>query len=166
LPWLALLCVGTLTPVDIEGPIAGVADQCERVLRTLPLWFGIESSLMEYVRDTERFPTFVARAAGEVVGFVTIRQHFPDAWEVNCIAVAAHVRNQGVGRALHTYIEQWLQAQAARLLQVKTLADSHPSAEYAETRRFYSSVGYAALEVFPELWGPRLPVLQLIKTLR
>src|SRR4051812_43984620 len=52
-------CIGTLVPVDIEGPIAGVADQCERVLRTLPLWFGIESSLMEYVRDTERFPTFV-----------------------------------------------------------------------------------------------------------
>jgi len=157
-------CIGTLVPVDIEGPIAGVADQCERVLRTLPLWFGIESSLMEYVRDTERFPTFVARK-GDVVGFVTIRQHFPDAWEVNCIAVAAHVRNQGVGRSLHTYVEEWLLAKSVRLLQVKTLADSHPSAEYAETRRFYAAIGYVALEVFPNLWGPRLPVLQLVKKL-
>jgi GNAT superfamily N-acetyltransferase len=152
--------------VDVDGPVAGVADQCERVLRTLPLWFGIESSLMEYVRDTERFPTFVARAADDVVGFATIRQHFPDAWELNCIAVAAHARNQGVGRALHTRVEQWLVARAARLLQVKTLSDSHPSAEYAETRRFYVKVGYVALEEFPNLWGPRLPVLQLVKALR
>jgi GNAT superfamily N-acetyltransferase len=143
-----------------------VADQCERVLRTLPLWFGIESSLTEYVRDTERFPTFVARAADDVVGFATIRQHFPDAWELNCIAVAAHARNQGVGRTLHTRVEQWLVARAARLLQVKTLSDSHPSAEYAETRHFYAKVGYVALEEFPNLWGPRLPVLQLVKALR
>lgn len=40
-----------------------------------------------------------------------------------------------------------------------------PSPEYAETRRFYASVGYTALEMFPELWGPRLPVLQLVKGL-
>jgi len=151
--------------VVVEGPVAGVADQCERVLRTLPLWFGIESSLLEYVRDTERFPTFVARAADQVVGFATIRQHFADAWELNCIAVAAHARNQGVGRALHACVEQWLVARAVRVLQVKTLADRHPSAEYAETRRFYASVGYVALEVFPNLWGPRLPVLQLVKAL-
>lgn len=144
----------------------GVAVQCERVLRTLPLWFGIESSLLEYVRDTERFPTFVARTGDEVVGFVTVREHFAEAWEVHCIAVAASSRNQGVGRALHAHVEGWLRAQGVRLLQVKTLADSHPSAEYAETRRFYASVGYVPLEVFPTLWGPRLPVLQLAKTLR
>lgn len=151
--------------MDLEGPVAGVAEPCERVLRTLPLWFGIESSLLEYVADTERFPTFVARAADEVVGFVTVRKHFAEAWEVHCIAVAAQARNQGVGQALHAYVERWLQAKGVRLLQVKTLADSHPSAEYAETRRFYASVGYVPLEVFPTLWGPRLPVLQLVKAL-
>ena len=40
-----------------------------------------------------------------------------------------------------------------------------PSPEYAETRGFYAKIGYLPLEVFPELWGPRLPVLQLVKTL-
>ncbi len=70
------------------------------------------------------------------------------------------------GRALHTCVEQWLVARAVRLLQVKTLSDGHPSAEYAETRRFYASVGYVPLEVFSNLWGPRLPVLQLVKALR
>ncbi len=57
--------------MDVEGPVGGVAEQCEPVLRTLPLWFGIEASLLEYVRDTERFPTFAARVAGEV---------FPTLW--------------------------------------------------------------------------------------
>lgn len=152
--------------MDVEGPVLGVAEQCERVLRTLPLWFGIESSLLEYVADTERFPTFVAREAGDVVGFIALREHFAAAWEVHCIAVAAPARNQGVGRALHAHVERWLEARGVRLLQVKTLADSHPSPEYAETRRFYASVGYVPLEVFPTLWGPRLPVLQLVKALR
>jgi GNAT superfamily N-acetyltransferase len=151
--------------MEVEGPSEGVASECERVLRTLPLWFGIEASLLEYVHDTQQFPTFVARAAGEVIGFVTVREHFREAWEVHCIAVAAQVRNQGVGRALQAHVERWLAARGVRFLQVKTLADSHPSAEYAETRRFYASVGYVPLEVFPTLWGPRLPVLQLIKAL-
>jgi GNAT superfamily N-acetyltransferase len=151
--------------VDIEGPVVGVAAQCEQVLRTLPLWFGIESSLLDYVRDTERFPTFVARLGGEIVAFATVREHFAEAWELHCIAVAAPARNQGVGRALHAEVERRLAAQGVRVLQVKTLADSHPSPEYAETRRFYARTGYLPLEVFPTLWGPRLPVLQLVKTL-
>lgn len=151
--------------MDIEGPVGGVAEPCERVLRSLPRWFGDESSLLEYVRDTERFPTFVARAAGEVVGFITVRQHFQDAWEVHCIAIAAHARKQGLGRTMHAHVERWLATQSVRLLQVKTLADTHPSAEYAETRLFYAAIGYTPLEVFPTLWAPHLPVLQLVKAL-
>ena len=148
-----------------EGPVSGVAAQCERVLRTLPLWFGIESSLLEYVADTERFPTFVALQAGEVVGFLSVREHFPDAWEVHCIAMNAAARGQGVGRALHEHVEHWLIERGVRMLQVKTLSADHPSPEYAQTRGFYAALGYTSLEVFPKLWDPRLPVLQLVKAL-
>lgn len=49
------------------------------------------------------------------------------------------------------------------MLQVKTLAASHPSHEYALTRLFYERIGYVSLEVFPELWAPHLPVLQMVK---
>ena len=61
--------------------------------------------------------------------------------------------------------EEWLKYQGARTLQVKTLAESHPSPEYAQTRKFYESVGYIPIEVFPTLWGIGLPVLQLVKVL-
>jgi hypothetical protein len=42
--------------------------------------------------------------------------------------------------------------QGARILQVKTLAESHPSRHYAETRAFYESAGYLPMEVFTLLW--------------
>lgn len=152
--------------MTIEGPETGVTVECEAVLRTLPMWFGIEASLLEYARNTERLPTFVAREDGGLTAFLTLQQHFPEAWEVHCIAVRASHRRSGLGRALHTHAERWLLARGARVLQVKTMAESCPSAEYAETRRFYAAIGYVPLETFPELWGPRLPVLQLVKMLK
>ena len=149
----------------LEGPRADVAGPCERVLRTLPRWFGIESALLEYVRDTARYPTFVAIDDDAVIGFITVREHFPEAWEVHCIAVEHDRRGGGAGRALHAQAERWVSARGVRLLQVKTLAASHPSPEYAQTRRFYEAMGYVAVEVFPTLWGPSLPVLQMVKAL-
>lgn len=151
--------------MQIEGPASGIQEACEVVLRTLPKWFGIEASLVQYARDTVTLPTFVVRDARDVVGFLTLRQHFRDAWEVHCIALRASHRGRGIGRALHEHVERWLVERGARVLQVKTMAESNSSPEYAETRRFYAAIGYTALEVFPELWGPRLPVLQLVKAL-
>jgi GNAT superfamily N-acetyltransferase len=102
--------------MNIEGPVSGVSEQCENVLRTLPRWFGVESSLLQYVRDTAKFPTFVARELDQVIAFLTIREHFAEAWEVHCIAVQAAQRCHGVGRALHAHVERWLSARGARVL--------------------------------------------------
>jgi GNAT superfamily N-acetyltransferase len=148
-----------------EGPVNDVSSDCEQILRSLPRWFGLEASLLEYVRETSTLPTFVARDAGAVTAFLTLREHFPEAWEVNCIAVSASHRNRGIGRALHRHVEDWLVARGVRLLQVKTMPESFPSPEYAETRAFYTGIGYLQLEVFPELWGPRRSALQLVKLL-
>ena len=150
--------------MNITGPTPSPEAHVERILRSLPQWFGIEASLREYVADSRRFPTFLAEAP-EPIGFLTARQHFAGSWEVHCVAVHAAHRGQGVGRHMHQAVERWLQGQGAQVLQVKTLAAEHPSPEYAETRRFYEAMGYVPLEVFPTLWGPRLPVLQLVKRL-
>ena len=148
-----------------DGPHASIAPQCERVLRTLPEWFGIESALCDYASATSVHPTFAATQDGTVVAFLTAREHFPGAWEVHCFAVDREHRGRGIGRALHMHVESWLATRGVRLLQVKTIADTHPSRAYAETRRFYARIGYVPLEVFRGLWGPTLPVLQLVKTL-
>jgi ribosomal protein S18 acetylase RimI-like enzyme len=151
--------------IELAGPTIDAVQECELVLRSLPGWFGIEASLVEYARATKELPTFVARHQGKVVGFVSLRRHFEHAWEVHCIAVAAPHRNHGIGRALLRQAEGWLGEKGARTLQVKTLADSHPSAEYAESREFYQRLGFEALEIFPALWSPHLPVLLLVKIL-
>jgi GNAT superfamily N-acetyltransferase len=150
--------------VQIIGPSIPAAQHCERILRRLPRWFGIEESLLEYVADSERFSTFFAVKC-EPVAFLTVREHFPQSWEVHCIGVLASHRGAGIGRELHSHVVDWLKSKGAQTLQVKTLAPVHPSPEYAETRQFYAAMGYLPLEVFPALWGPTLPVLQLVKVL-
>ena len=151
--------------MKIDGPAAQCRADCERVLRTLPRWFGIESALVQYAADAEQLPTFLAQIDGARVGFLTLRAHFPASWELHCLAVDASWRGHGIGGALHRHAERWLKEQGAQMLQVKTLSSRHPSPEYAITRDFYAHIGYLPLEEFPGLWGPTLPVLQLIKTL-
>ncbi len=152
--------------MNYRGPVTGIERECERVLRTVPQWFGVEESLLEYAANTATLATFVAEDDGLIVGFVSLRQHFTASWEVDCIAVEGERRNQGIGRALHARAEDWLRGQGVELLQVKTLADTHPSIEYGETRKFYEGIGYRPLEVFPTLWAAHLPVLLLVKLLK
>lgn len=152
--------------MELRGPRLDAADACERILRTLPDWFGIEESLLTYARATALQPTFAAVESGTIVAFVSLRQHFPTAWEVDCIAVDAAWRWRGLGRALMAKAEDWLTEQGATLLQVKTLADTSPDPFYAETRAFHQRLGYQQLEVFPLLWSPRNPCLLMVKVLR
>jgi GNAT superfamily N-acetyltransferase len=149
----------------VLGPQLHRAPECEAVLRSLPLWFGIEESLQMYVRDTETMPTFAIELEKRVVAFATLQQHFPKAWEVHCLAVMMSARGAGLGRQLLGHVELWLRDQGARFLQIKTVAPSHPSPQYAETRKFYETMGYTPLEVFPTIWSPRDPALQLVKAL-
>jgi GNAT superfamily N-acetyltransferase len=151
--------------LTVQGPVIGIGKDAARVLRTLPQWFGIEESLLEYARNADALPAFVAESNGAVVGFLTVREHFPPSWEIDCMAVEANARGRGVGKAMLAQAEEWLRTRGASFLQVKTLADLHPSEAYAETRRFYEAVGFSPLEVLPTLWGEGLPVLLYVKNI-
>ena len=153
--------------MSMLGPELDAAAQCEAVLRTLPTWFGIEEALLMYARDSALLPTFaITDDNAQIIGFISLTQHFPVAWDVHCMAVRADARNQGHGRELLAHAERWLIDQGARWLQVKTVAATSGSTSYAQTRAFYERLGFDSLEVFPELWSPRNPCLQMIKVLR
>ena len=152
--------------MQIIGPALNAHAQCEQVLRSLPMWFGIEEALLMYADDTLRLPSFAAVEGERILGFVSLKEHFPQAWEIHCIAVHAASRNAGIGRALVAHVEHWLVARKVSLLQVKTVAATSPSKAYAETRGFYDRLGIQALEVFPLLWAPQNPCLQLVKQLQ
>jgi GNAT superfamily N-acetyltransferase len=151
--------------VVITGPTRGDRAGCEAVLRSLPEWFGIESSLLDYARSAETMPTFIARRADETVGFLTIKRHFPTSAEVYAVAVHREYRGGGIGPRLLRAAEVWLVAEGVLLLQVKTLGPSRPCAHYEETRRFYLRSGFHPLEEFPTLWNPANPCLVLVKPL-
>jgi len=151
--------------VNIIRTAMSIEPQAERILRSLPQWFGLEESLRDYVRDTSLHPTFIATVDDTVRGFITVKQHFPASAEIHCIAVEAPVRGQGVGQALVRHAQAWAVDRGVRFLHVKTLAESHPSPAYAQTRAFYLGMGFVPLEVFPDLWSPQNPCLQMIKQL-
>lgn len=148
--------------MNISLATSSVEPAAERVLRSLPMWFGQQEALRAYVRDTSLLPTLVSAEQGTINGFMTLRQHFPQSVEVHCIAVHAQARGRGLGQQLLAQARAWSVAQGARFLQVKTLAASHPSPEYAQTRAFYERAGFAPLEVFETLWSPQNPCLQLV----
>ena len=151
--------------MEISLASAGVGVECERVLRSLPAWFGIEGAISQYAADAETYQTFVAREAAELVAFTTVRQHYEHSFEVHCMAVRASHRRHGLGLAMLETAESWARSQGGEFMQVKTISPGHPSPEYAETRAFYLKAGYLPLEEFPLLWSKSNPCLQLIKAL-
>jgi GNAT superfamily N-acetyltransferase len=151
--------------MHIDGPKGIVQSECEGILRSVPEWFGIEESLLEYVANTKELPTFLIRDTEQALGFLSLREHFPSAWEIDCVAIHAGARGRGYGRMLLNHAEQWLLARGAKLLQVKTIAATSPNPHYAETRVFYERMGFAPVEVFPLLWAEHNPCLQMMKVL-
>ncbi len=105
----------------------------ERLLRALPEWFGLEDPIVQYVRDAESAPTYLATdcGTGEVVGVILMHRHYPEAAEIHLMAVDPQWHRRGVGRALVEAVERDLVASGARMLQVKTLGPSEPDEHYA-----------------------------------
>jgi GNAT superfamily N-acetyltransferase len=152
---------GSIVPLEPRHAAA-----CEAIGRALPAWFGIEDGLRELRRAAERGPGVAALdGAGRLVGFLTVTRHFPESWDVSWMAVHPDHHRRGIGRRLVEALVEEARANGVRLIQVKTLADRHPSPEYALTRRFYSSLGFHRLEVFPDLWDAANPCLVLVRPL-
>jgi ribosomal protein S18 acetylase RimI-like enzyme len=153
------------SPLKVIGPDLDRASDCEAVLRSLPRWFGIEHALLMYARDSALMPTFALSEGRDLVGFLTLREHFAEAWDIHCVAIRADARGRGHDSRLLAHSEAWLIERGVRFLQVKTVAATSPSKEYAQTREFYRRRGFTPIEVFPTLWDPHNPALQSIKVL-
>jgi GNAT superfamily N-acetyltransferase len=144
-----------------------------QLLRSLPGWFGIESSIDDYVAKAAELPTYLAWPAAEPAGPVMGQQpagvllaarHFPESAEIYLMAVEPAMHRRGAGRALVGALEDDLLADGVELLQVKTLGPSHPDDGYARTRHFYIGMGFRPLEEVHDLW-PEDPCLIMVKVL-
>jgi GNAT superfamily N-acetyltransferase len=148
-----------MTVVEVELP-AERSRLCERVLRDLPEWFGIEDATASYIRDVAELPTF---GIGDDA-FLSLKLHTPLAAEVYVMGVRRARHRQGLGSTLLRAAEAYLKARAIEYLQVKTLGPSDPDAGYARTRSFYLARGFAPLEEIHGLWESN-PCLLLVKRL-
>jgi len=136
---------------------------CNKILRELPEWFGIESAIIDYVEDVKDMSFCSATLGGEIVGFVALEDHNPFTSEIYVMGVLREHHRQGIGRELVSWCEQCCQHGGREYLTVKTLDESRVNQAYANTRQFYTSVGFLPVEVFPNLWSADNPCLMMVK---
>lgn len=138
---------------------------CSSINRSLPDWFGLEEGLEEAEGYLREHDGLVAEDGDEIVGYLTYELLFPESAEISWMAVSGAHHRRGIGRLLIAELERRLVQQQVALLSVKTLADSHPSPEYAITRGFYAAMGFRPQMVFPDLWDPSNPCLLMVKSI-
>ena len=149
--------------IIIKPPSTNCGIVCEKILRVLPDWFGIEESLVQYVKDADVMPTMLAKDNDIVIGFLTIKRHFPESADIHCMGILPQYHRKGVGRLLIKEVENFLKDEGVKILQVKTVSADRDCSAYAKTRAFYKGVGFIPLEIFPNLWDEANPCLLSVK---
>src|SRR5689334_6411672 len=119
--------------VDIAGPHFAKASVCMPILRSLPDWFGIEEVLIQYSTEIDHLPTWIASITKDIVGFISVKQHFPQSAEIYVMGVLQDVHRNGIGRALIEQVQEWAKQKGIEYLQVKTLGPSDSDERYAKT---------------------------------
>ena len=141
------------------------SEVCSSILKDLPVYFGIEKAVKEYIQNV-RDKYFVTVRVGTIpVGFIALKEHNEFTSEIYVMGIVEELHGRGIGKKLMEKVEEHLIGQDKKYLTVKTLAPSNPDEGYKKTRAFYRSVGFDPLEEFTDLWGEDNPCLFMIKTL-
>ena len=136
---------------------------CEKILRSLPKWFGIESAILDYIKDVQSMPMLVAKDYDKIIGFLSLNLHNSKTAEIHVIGIDQSYHRQKIGTALVSAAEDYLKNRNFQFITVKTLSESSPNEEYSRTRNFYLAMGFVPLEEFKTLWGEHNPCLFLVK---
>ena len=166
--YFASKCVSTsinATDIDFREIFEPSAKSgiCNAILRALPDWFGIESSIVDYVEQVQSMPFYVAYDGDKPVGFVAVKVHNVYAAEVCVMGVLSEYHRRGIGEKLVGCCEKYCREHNIEFLTVKTLDESREDEGYSRTRKFYLKVGFRPLEVFPLLWDADNPCLFMVK---
>ena len=150
--------------INIRKINADDIDACTFILRSLPDWFGIEESILEYERNLASLDGYVTEVNATIVGFVGLKRYGEYAIEIDIIGIKPEFHRKGIGKQLLDYIELYATNPSTKFLHTKTLAPSHPDPNYAETRAFWEANGYIPMDVH-NLWGAENPCQVMVKSL-
>lgn len=152
--------------IKLEFLDKGDSTVCEKTLRSLPDWFGVESAIVDYVNTSKKFPMITAQIDNEIAGFLSIKKHSAFSAEVYVMGVLPEFQNKGVGTALLDKAESLLSESNIEFVQVKTVSEDREDVFYERTRSFYKRYGFREIEVFPTLWDKSNPCLLLLKSIK
>lgn len=138
---------------------------CLKILRDLPEWFGIESSLLNYSEEVMEKEFYTATISDEPVAFISVKINNEFTAEIYVIGILKNFHRMGIGKILLEKAEEILKEKGYKFLMVKTVSESLDNAAYAKTRLFYKKIGFLPLEEIAEIWGEQNPCLILIKIL-
>lgn len=121
------------------------------ILGSLPNWFGIPEAREEYIAESMGKPFFCAFDGEKPVGFLYLKETGRHTVELAVMGVRKEYHRMGIGRGLFDAAQKEAKKQGYSFIQVKTV-QMGKYAEYDDTNRFYLSLGFKELEVFPTLW--------------
>lgn len=121
------------------------------ILESLPDWFGIPEATEAYIADSIGKPFFCAYDKDRPVGFLYLKETGRHTAELAVMGVLKEYHRQGVGRKLFAEAKNEAKRLGYSFIQVKTVQMGRYDI-YDNTNRFYLSLGFKELEVFPTLW--------------
>ena len=121
------------------------------ILESLPDWFGIPEATEEYIADSKGRPFFCSYADDTPIGFLYLKETGRHTVELAVMGVLKEFHRQGVGRKLFMEAKNEAKRLGYSFIQVKTVQMGRYDI-YDDTNRFYLSLGFKELEVFPTLW--------------
>lgn len=135
---------------------------CEKILRALPDWFGMEESNTTYAKKIRELPTFYAKLSEEIVGYMTLKYLTKHSVELHLAGVLPEYQHQGIGRQLFTYLEGKMKLLGFEYWKVETLSEKALDPNYHKTRSFYYSLGFRDLEEITP-YDPQNPQVVMVK---
>jgi len=140
------------------------SDICNKILRALPDWFGVEAGIVDYVGQVRSMPFYAAFDGASPVGFVAVKVHNAFTAEVCVMGILREYHRHGIGGKLIERCEAYCRENGQEFLTVKTLDASAESESYKKTKLFYEAMGFRPLEVFPLHWDKDNPCLFMAKS--
>lgn len=122
-----------------------------QILEALPEWFGIPESTENYISESAEQDMYVAYDDEKPVGFICLKETGKDTVKLAVMGILKEYHRKGIGRQLFENAKKAAKDNGYSFIQVKTVQMGRYK-EYDDTNKFYLSLGFKELEVFPTLW--------------